>query len=268
MNIKYKYSAAVIFYVLQGLSLFAQTMVSLPYTPLQLSTDRYDNLFVSDTKGNVHKFSADWNEKLTYSATKNIKVTHLEAYNTLNIFLFYEDYQEIVLLNRFMTETVRQPISEGGSIFARLATYASDNNIWLFCDTDFSLKKLNLKTQQVLFSVPLDLQLNVANYQMNYIKEYQNYLYINDKNSGIYVFDAMGNFFKKMSIPGIQHFTFYANKMWYIQNNQIFEYALYEEKNEPILLPKSFEKIQSIAVTSSFVYAIVNNNQLIYWKKE
>ena len=55
--------------------------------------------------------------------------------------------------------------------------------------------------------VALDLMLGNQPHEVIYLKEYQNLLYLVDKNSGIWVFDNLGNFKKKLNYKGVQWFT-------------------------------------------------------------
>jgi hypothetical protein len=218
---------------------------SLKSFPIEkVSIDTYFNFYVADDKGNVFKYDSMGNQLLRFSPSKKATVSLLESWRTVNIFLFYRDIQEYTILDRFLTtsssnSTFRQneEDNETGIGFARLASLALDNNLWIFDDEDFSLKKYNTRINKVILHTSLDLILNPSYYDLSFMREYQNLLFVNDKNSGILVFDNLGNYKTKLPYKGLSYFNFLGNNIYFISEGKLIIYDIYTSKQKSILLP-------------------------------
>lgn len=212
---------------------------------LKVSQDRYYNFYVADERGNLFKYDSLGNELLRYSPQRKADITLIEAWRTVNIFLFYRELQEYTLLDRFLTNSngnfkfVNEVENNEKSIgFARLATLSSDNNLWVFDDEDFSLKKYDTKINRTILNTSLDLILDAQYYDLNFIREYQNLVFINDKNSGILVFDNLGNYKNKLPFKGLNYFNFLDNSIYFIQNGKLVLYDLYKGGRKEFPLPE------------------------------
>lgn len=203
----------------------------------KVSIDTYFNFYTADANGNVSKFDSDGNFLLTFSPQKKSNVTLLEAWRNVNIFVFYRNFQQFLFLNRFLTPSPNTDLNEELVGFARIAAPSSDNNLWLVDESDFSLKKYNLTFHKLDIRNPLELILNPQNYDLTFLREYQNLLFINDKNSGILIFDNMGNLKERISVQGLDYFSFIKNNLYYIKDNKLILLDLYTKKSKEIELP-------------------------------
>ncbi|MFN6944524.1 MAG: hypothetical protein ACK4ND_06220 [Cytophagaceae bacterium] len=207
----------------------------------KVSIDRHDFLYIADDRGNVHKYDTIGNLLLTYSPRQNNEVSILEAWRKVNILVFNRNFQEYVILDRFLTQSPIYRLRAEQIGFARLLTYAADNNLWIVDEKDFSLKKFNLRFNKVEVLTPLDFILNPSKYEMTFIREYQNLLFISDRNSGILVFDNLGNFKTKLPFLNVQYFSFRGDELYFIANDRLTIYNLYSKKEVVLDLPTQFK---------------------------
>lgn len=226
--------------------------------PDKVSVDRYSNIFVCDGDGNVNKYDTVGNLKLTYSPQKIGNISLIEAWNSVKIFLFYKDFQEYVILDRFLTPISIYNFDLSSIGFARTATLAADNNLWIIDDSDFSLKKYDIQLQTITIETPLDLLLDAREYDINFMREYQNMLFINDYNSGILVFDNLGNYKKKLPFSRLESFGFLNEELYYLEDNKIHLFHLYNFNTRTIQLPE--DKI--------FINVIVFENQVCLFSED
>jgi hypothetical protein len=235
-----------------------------------VSIDRYSNIFVSDDKGNLFRYDSLGNESLKYSPLKKAEISILESWRTVNIFMFYRELQEFNILDRFLTtsssnfkflnEVENNEISIG---FARLATIAGDNNLWVFDDEDFSLKKYHTELNKVIINTPLELILNSQYYDLNFIREYQNLVFINDKNSGVLVFDNLGNYKNKIDAKGINYFNFLDNYLYFITEDKLVMLDIYKGDQKTFTIPEG-KRYQYILLTKSMAYLFDKDHIDIY----
>jgi hypothetical protein len=237
--------------------------VKLSSPIMTISLDRYNMFYIADDDGNIYKYDTTGTLQLTYSPPKKADVTLLEAWRNVNIFVFYRSFQEFVLLDRFLSPTPNTKLEYTEVGFARLATYSYDNNLWLIDETDFTLKKYNLSNDKVELTTSLDLLLDPSVYDMNFIQEYQNLVFINDKNSGIIIFDNMGNYKTKIPIKGLPRIGFYNDEIYFQEGDKIrfINMYTYIERTENIPEKGNF---QYILYTENLLYIFKTNSVEVY----
>jgi hypothetical protein len=232
-------------------------------SPQKVSLDRYNFAYVNDEKGNIFKISPEGELIQTYSPQKKGDVTLLDAWRNVNIFVFYRSFQEFVILDRFMNPSPHIRFERERVGFVQMAAYSSDNNLWVLDNDDFSLKKYNLENTLILQKTSLDLILDPRTYDLNYMREYQNYLFVNDKNSGVLIFDNLGNYKSTMPIKGLNFFSFINNEIYFLQNNTIILRDLYSSKERSIALPAGKEYIHAL-IGDKIMYLFTKEGMEIY----
>jgi len=232
--------------------------------------DQKKHLYIADSDGNIIQYDSLGKRLLVFSPDKIGTVTALAASQTLRLFAFYRDFQEYVMLNRFLDQTSRQKFEVEEIGFVRLATLAGDNNLWVFDENDLSIKKYNPQVNKVIAKVALDLMLGNQPHEVIYLKEYQNLLYLVDKNSGIWVFDNLGNFKKKLAYKNIAWFTVVGKFMYIIQGQKVKQLSLYGTSEQAKVLKIDgkealIEEAHSfLFVTNNRLYRISNSQLTIY----
>ncbi len=243
----------------QTLSIITQTTIK---EANKVSADRYYNLYVVDHKDNIQKYDKSGNFLVTYSPQKPGDISLIEAWNSIRIFAFYKDFQEFVLLDRFLVAQPNYKINQNDIGFARIATIAADNQLWVIDEDDFSLKKYDLDGQKIIQKTPLELILKAKDYHINFMREYQNLLYVNDKQSGVLVFDNMGNYKKKIALTGITTFGFNNEELYYLKDNKIFFFNVYNFAERSINLPEGIN-VTNVIVSPEYIYLFSGTNLLI-----
>jgi len=184
------------------------------------SVDTQGNIFIADNKGNIFKYDSLGKEISVYSPIKKSKVALLNAELSMKIWVFYEDIQQLIVLDRLLKpiETISFETSDA---FISLVASDYDNHIWWIDNTDFSLKKQSLINKQIVNTTRLNLILTDEAYHFDYMRYYQNRLYVSYSGKGILVFDNLGNLIKEWPLEGIEKFSFHQNEIFYCANNQV-----------------------------------------------
>jgi hypothetical protein len=205
--------------------------------PASVSIDQSGNIYVADAMGNLFKYTADGKYVVEYSPELPAMITSLEAWHGLRIFLFYRDRQEYTFLNRFLTEQGTFSFNPASVGFVEAAAPSADNNVWMFDQSDFSLKKYSLQLREVIVRTPLDLLLDPDDYEIGTIREYQNKVYISDFRAGLLVFDNLGNYLKKIPVQGMRFFSFQGETVYMIRDNKLISINIYSDAHEASPLP-------------------------------
>ncbi len=237
--------------------------VQLSSPVMTISLDRYGMFYISDDDGNIYKYDTLGVLQLTYSPSRKADVTLMEAWRNVNIFVFYRNLQEFVLLDRFLSPSPNVRLESTDIGFVRLATFSYDNNIWLIDEQDFSLKKYDIGHSKVELYTPLDLLLDPSLYDMNFIREYQNLVFVNDKNSGVLVFDNMGIYKTKIPIKGLSRIGFFNDEIYFQDGDKVKFINIYTYIERTENLPES-GSFQFILYTSSCLYLFKNASVEVY----
>lgn len=228
-----------------------------------LAIDRLNNIYVGDDFGNVFRFSDDLKLSNEFSPDRKGNIAVLDPWNPLKIFLNYSDLQEVIFLDRFLINANRYKLNDISS-FIGLCTPSLDNNLWMVDYSSFSLKKYNLTFNQVEIEQPFDLLLDPNNYTITHIREYQNLVFISDSNSGILIFDNLGNYLYKIKGVGIEYFSFKNNKLIYCLEEKAYYVDIYSNEEVIKIIPGN---VNRVVETNKFTF-FLSNNWLIRAKKQ
>lgn len=229
-----------------------------------VSLDRYNNIYYSDDKQVIHKIDTNLKNELFYSSKTPNHIDLLEAWNGLNIFAFHKDAQEVKILDRFLTLKTEFSLESENIGFADLAAPSYDNNIWIWDNIDFSLKKIDINNRSLLIDNRLDLIISDQDYHPVFLKEYQNKVYLQDSTSGVLVFDNMGNYKTKLPVHSEKPVSFTDNFLVYQTKDSLTKYHLYNYSIETSKIPEgqSFlmdkKRIATFNNDSIFIYQLID----------
>ncbi|MCF6353008.1 MAG: hypothetical protein L3J06_08365 [Cyclobacteriaceae bacterium] len=227
-------------------------------TIIDYSNDTSGNIYLSFKGGTITKLSPTLDSLYTYSPIKVGDTKLLDAGNGLYIFAFYDFFQEYVLTNRFLSSPTRTKLSDIPLDYIDIATQSQDNNIWVMETSGFRLIKYNTMLKRIESETLLTTIIESADNDFVYIKEFQNQVFLVDKNSGIYIFDNLGNFLRKVKAQ-TSKVNFYENYMYYLEDDQLVKKELYTNKtirtpyvNKPIGI--LLHKENTYSITSTCLY--------------
>ncbi len=248
---------------------FAQTPVlvrQISQKPIvAISVDNYNRLITADAQGNIVAYDTLGKVVNNYSPVVVANVSSLEAWRSMQTLVFYRDLQQYTLLDRFLTplsgypNPAKLPAEQIG--FARVMTLAYDDQFWIFDDSEFSLKKFNAQLQTVVQAIPLSLVLDTQEYQITFMREYQNQLFVADRNSGILVFDNLGNYRRSLPFKGLNYFQFLGEEIYFLEKDILHFYNLYSQKERSLKLPLS---AQFAVIVGNHIVLYTNKGGFLY----
>lgn len=208
--------------------------------PTTISKDRNGNIYFLSPNRSLLRTDSVGNPLGTFSPPTRGRIGSIDAWNPMKILLFYEDRQELFLLDRFLRpigNTTLQDINYRGT--AKVAALASDDGFWLFDETNLTLSKLNMQLRKIIIETPLNLILEKERFNVRQLREYQNMVYLLDDN-GIYVFDNLGNYKRKLPTTGVNHINFLNNELYFVQGSTLHFVDLYTSERRTMALPKTY----------------------------
>ena len=204
------------------------------YTSFQV--DLLGNKYVLSSNNQLKKLSPRGDSIGVFNDVRRYgKLYSIDATNPLKCLLYYKSFSTIVVLDRFL-----QPINtidlRRQSIFQVQAIATSyDNKIWVYDEQNQQLKKVD-DNGQVLLSTP-DLRMVFDDLPSpDKIMDQDGYVYLYDRQKGVYIFDIYGAFKNKLSYTGFRHFFVMGKTIAGITEDEIVFYAMgtLSEKRAPL----------------------------------
>ncbi len=263
-----KVSLTIFLTLFLGQHLLAQNLTKersfkIGYTPTTASIDRQGYLYFSNDQGAIDKFDQAGTVVYHFSPQKQGTPTIIDAWQGLRTFVYYKNFQEYLLLDRFLNASERYRIDNNQiSNFSGLATLASDNNLWTLNDQELSLIKLDINDREVLVENKLNLSLDVEDWDVKFIRSYQNYLFIGDSKEGILAFDNLGTFVEKITTRRTDFFTFNKDEIVFISNGRLYMIHLYKKTKREISLPDL--PYQFVLMENNQIFLVHNQTVEVY----
>lgn len=238
----------------------------------QISINPKGQIHLTQENGILTQLDKKGNTLFIFSPERTGKITTLFSNNPLQIFLFYAEWQEFIILNRLLN-----PIEEGSfedlSLnsnldlgFIQFACPSVDNQLWLVDNSDFSLKKYDIIHHALEMQTALDLLLEDDFYALKSLQIYQNKIYLHSQN-GILVFDTYGNYQKTIPIQIMKSLRFYGDDLYYFdkKTQKIIFHNLYNHKIRTFSLPTNLKNdFLEIIYFDTKTYFFFQNNFKVF----
>jgi hypothetical protein len=181
-------------------------------------------------------------------------ITYVDVSNPFRVLVYYDDYTTVIFLDRTLSEIQRHDLSALDLPQVEALGTASDNNLWLFDNNTYTLKKLDQKNEVLAESLDLNLLLNEP---LNPVRllEANNRVYLNSPNLGLLVFDLFGNYIKTIPLLNLDYFQYYEGQIFYTQDKQLQAYHLLSFQYKNIELPVLEDNLEQLCLAQDRLYA-------------
>lgn len=183
---------------------------------VNVSVDRMGNFFLLPEKGGIKKYDLDG--KVMASLPKK-KPTLIETWYHPSIFIYDRASQKYYSYGRFFEDVKEYKLAPEFAIEPYLACPTHDNRLWILDKADYSLKKVNPLNQEVINEFNLDIGSSTP--EFTYLREYQNLIFLQEKNSGIWIINTLGKIITKVEMKNPSNFGFFGQELYYLENNII-----------------------------------------------
>jgi len=200
------------------------------------TTDQLENSFLVK-QYQLFKYQPDGTLQCTFSNLTYGNISFVDALNPHKILVFYKDFSRIVFLDNTLTENWRAiDLQEMGLEQASAVCSSYDNGLWIFDQVNFELFRYD-QDLQMTQDVKNVQQLTREVIQANFMMESGDWLFINDPEKGIFVFDLFGTFFKKIPITGLNNFQVFGETIYYFKDGQLKSYDIKKLEDKTVSLP-------------------------------
>lgn len=234
---------------------FRQVSYPVSYFTTNLSGE----LFTISTDNLLKKYNTNGDSVGVFNDVKKYgKLTYVEAQNPWKTILFYEGFQTIVLLDKYLKNIGSINLSQNNIFNVRAVTNSYDNNIWLFDGREFKIKKLDDNGNTLMSSTDFRQLFDQVPNPV-WIGDQDGLLYLYDPEKGFYIFDYYGGF--KTLLP------FKDWKSVFVMNKDLlgFDDHKFYRYTPPIPIPT--EKILSPALQCADLITLSSQRVYVLKKK-
>ncbi|HEX8326152.1 MAG TPA: hypothetical protein VF629_01340 [Hymenobacter sp.] len=230
-------------------------LIKLP-NPGVASLDRRGALYVADADNNLRQYGPEGLPLNTFAPTQPGHVAQVEAWNVTTTLVFNDDRQQLVLLDRFLAPITEVRLADYVDGTVRAATLAPDNRIWLLDESNLVLREFDPGTLRLTRNTPLDLIIGRSRPDFRFLRQYQNNMYLVDRTTGIFVFDNLGNYKKKLPFTGLATVGFRGDELYYVDNGAVHFFHLYSLAERRVALPAGVEAgaVRQVLLGERFAY--------------
>lgn len=214
---------------------------------------RHDELFLYSEKGDL---------MYQFSDLSRGEIQHLDTRNPLKILIFYPDYSQIAFLDNTLSRT-RENVNlmNMGLELARLACTSFDNGFWVYDPVSFRLVRFDQGLNQTNEVANIN-QLVGAELNPDQMLEFDSWLYLNDPEYGVFVFDSFGTFTKLIPIKGAERIGVRGNGIFFQMKDKLIKYDPLSFDQVEIQLPVN--EFQSVSIEKKQLFILTKRGVLIY----
>ena len=250
-------------------NLFAQTTPTFtPTTTLPgpfkfFTTDKVQQIYAVTPQNEVIKYSPDGKEVFRFNNNTLGFLGHIDATDPFNLLLFYPDFQIAITLDRTMSQTGEFNLQDLNIFNVQAMATAQDNDIWLYDELNFQLKKISREGTVRSSSEDLNLLLGQAP-KVTSIEARENFVYLNAPNIGLLVFDNFGNYHKTIPIKDIQQFQILDKQLIFQKEEKMYVFHLQALTEKPLTLPEIVTNAEQIRFQKNTLYVLIQNELKVY----
>jgi hypothetical protein len=228
------------------------------------AADNLDNIYLLNSSDQLKKLGPAGDSIAVFNNVRKYgKIAQMDVSNPLRVLLYYKDFSTIVVLDRLLNirSTIDLRKQEIFQVPALSLSY--DNKIWLYDEFEHKLKKID-EDGKLLFATTDFRQLFDEAFSFSSIFDESGYVYLYDKNKGVYVFDYYGTLKNIINFTGYDKFKVAGKYIFGTRNDSLFRYQTTTFLSQDVKLPLAFQKAISIYFTATKAYALKKDELEIY----
>jgi len=228
------------------------------------AADNFDNLYLLNSYDQLKKINAKGDSVGVFNNVRRYgKVAQFDVTNPLRVLLYYKDFSTVVVLDRLLSIRSTIDLRKQDIFQVQAVCLSYDNNIWLYDEFEHKLKKID-EEGKLLFATTDFRQLFDEAFSFTSINDHDGYLYLYDKNKGVYVFDYYGTLKNIFSLTGYDNFKAVGKFVTGTRHDSLLRYHPSNLLLQRIKMPESFRNAESILFTTTRAYALKKDELEIY----
>jgi hypothetical protein len=229
-----------------------------------MEVDVLNNLYLITPTNQLKKLRANGDSLAVFNDVKKFGNPSLvDVTNPLKVLLYYKNFSSVVILDRMLSQRNTINFRQQNIFSVRAIATSYDNNIWLFDEQDFKLKKIDENGKTLQESTDWRLLMNDVPLP-NTIIDANNFVYLYDKNKGFYIFDYYGTYKNNLPFMGWENVSISGKRLAGFSGKKYYTYELESLNLKSYQLPASFSNFSSIRTMNGKIYLLKKNGIEVY----
>ncbi|MEO1436299.1 MAG: hypothetical protein AAFV80_12235 [Bacteroidota bacterium] len=235
-----------------------KTLFAIEGTHQHFTTDVLQNLYLIDEEGVLHKYTSNGELQYSYNDFQLGEPTLIDATNPFRLLLFYPDYLTIVSLDNTLSKTGEFDLYNLDFSFIETIAFSNSGNLWVYDPDAFQVKKIDRNLEPLLASNELSFLLDQG-LMPKLMIERNNWLYVNDPDLGILIFDVYGQYSRNLSILNLDWFQVLRDQILYVKGEKYLSFDTRTLVTKPLSLPRKITKNSRIQLEQDRMYILDGN---------
>jgi len=255
----------VLMLVWMSLSSFSTTEYTLvkeiPFQDAWLSSDKMGSVYVI-ALNQLFKFDTDGKPVSLYSQANSGSLQSADCSDPLKLVLFYPDFARIQTLNNKLSLESSVELRSLGFVYPSLVCQSANLGYWVFDLASFQLTKVDPSLKVIYESGNLQ-QILGFNLKPTHMIESDNFVYVNDPQNGILVFDMYGVYYKTIPVHQVRSLQVKEHRLYYVRNNVFYSYDEKKMEEAEIKIPPHGELLNA-RIEQNRLYLLTTSTLSIY----
>ncbi|PCJ89504.1 MAG: hypothetical protein COA57_01885 [Flavobacteriales bacterium] len=210
----------------------------------------------------LRQYSPVGKQMNVYSSKTLGEISFVDASNPLKIMLFYQSLSQVVFLDNTLSQQ-GDPVSleEIGLEQVTLVCSSVNNGIWVYNQQQFQLARLDENLRSIAETGNI-IQLIGDYVNPSFLLERKNWVYLNDPEKGILVFDIFGTYSKTIPVKNLSSFQVVENYLYYRDKTKLYKYDFKTLEISEVPLPSS--EIGYLRVSKNKLLLLAENSLQVY----
>ena len=228
------------------------------------AADNFDNIYLLNSSDQLKKIDTNGDSIAVFNNVRKYgKVAQIDVSNPMRVLLYYKDFATVVVLDRLLSIRTTIDLRKHDIFQVQAVCLSYDNQIWLYDEFEHKLKKID-ENGKLLFATTDFRQLFGEAFSFTSISDQDGFLYLYDKNKGVYVFDYYGALKNIFSFTGYENFKAVGKFITGTRHDSLMRYHPSNLLLQEVKLPEAFRNAQAILFTATKAYALKKDELDIY----
>lgn len=240
---------------------------SYPGPAAGVQLDNLGNLYLVSREGGVKKLGPGGDSVAVYNGVRqNGRLHTLDVSNPLKLLLFYKDFAQVAVLDRFLSLQLTLNLRRSGIMQPAAVGSSYDNKIWVFDALANKLKKLD-DGGNILLETPDLRAVFPGGIMPQQIMDHNKWVYLYDPVQGLFQFDYYGNFKRKMPIEGWSNLLITGQYIYGIKDGMLQSYSVSTLMQEQRPLPDMLKACTGLYLGVEKLAALCNGGVSVFsWR--
>lgn len=252
--------------IYQSDSLFSYTGF-IPGSYVQMEVDILDNVYLLTNGYQLKKFNANGDSIAVFNDVKRFgNPSYIDVSNPFKVLVYYKNFSTAVILDRLLAQRNTINFRKQDIFMVKAITTSYDNNIWLFDEQDFKLKKINDDGKVLQESSDMRVLVDTVPAPTQIIDS-DNFVYLYDPKKGFYVFDYYGALKNNLPFKGWSSVSVSKKMVYGFHEQNLYTYDTQTLQLKKYPLSGNFAAAEGIRAMNGKVYLLLKEGIVIYTVK-